>query len=91
MQSPAAASTSGQDGLPEEIDSDSVLAGAQNSVVDHEVAHSENEQKEMNYLDPATEDHRDEQIHSSSEENQAEPTSEDISTLHGDDSPDMNV
>ncbi|XP_020149278.1 uncharacterized protein [Aegilops tauschii subsp. strangulata] len=92
MQSPAAASTSGQDVLPEEIDSDSVLAGAQNSVVDHEVAHSENEQKEMNYPDPATEDHRDEQIQCSfSDENQAEPTSEDISTLHGDDSPDMNM
>ncbi|KAI4967428.1 hypothetical protein ZWY2020_027809 [Hordeum vulgare] len=92
MQSPAAASTSGQDDLPEEIDSDSVLPGAQKSVVDHEVAHSENHPKEMNYSDHATENHCDEQIQCSpSEENQAVPTTEENLTLHGDGSPDMNV
>lgn len=92
MQSPAAESTSGQDGLPEESSSDFVLAGVQNSVVDHKGAHSENQLKEMNYSDHATEVHCDEQIQcSSSEENQAMPASEDNLTMHGDGSPDMNV
>lgn len=92
MQSPAAASTSGQDGLPEESSADSVLAGAQNSVVDHEGTNSENQQKEMDYSDHAIEGHCDEQLQcSSSEENQAVPTSEDNLTLHGDGSNDMNM
>ncbi|KAM3209427.1 hypothetical protein ACQJBY_063867 [Aegilops geniculata] len=92
LQSPAAVSTSGQDGIPEESNSDSVLVGVQNSVVNHEGSRSVNQQKEMDYSDHAIEGHCTEQIQcSSSEENQAMPTSEDNLTLHGDGSPDMNV
>ncbi|KAE8810865.1 hypothetical protein D1007_12362 [Hordeum vulgare] len=84
MQSPTAASTSGQGSLYEESNSDSVLADAQNLAVDHEVANSENKHQELNYSDHATEDHCDEHIKSSSsEETHAMPTSENNLTLHG--------
>ncbi|KAM0916174.1 hypothetical protein ACQ4PT_010277 [Festuca glaucescens] len=87
MQSPAAASTSDLAGLPEESNSDPVLAGAQNSVTDHE-----NQQKIMHSSDHRTGGHGDEQIQcSSAETNQGMPVSEDNLALHDDGSHESNM
>jgi hypothetical protein len=86
-QSPAAASTSDLAGLPEESNSDSLLAGAQSSVIDHE-----NQQKVMQLSAHINGGHGEEQIQcSSSETTQGIPISEHTSVLHDDGSHDTNM
>ncbi|KAM0865796.1 hypothetical protein ACQ4PT_043028 [Festuca glaucescens] len=87
MQSPAAASTSDLAGLPEESNSDPVLAGAHNSVTDHD-----SQQQVLHSSDHHTGGHVDEQVQcSSSETNQGMPISEDNLMLHHDGSHDTNM
>lgn len=92
MQLPATASTSGQAGLPEESNTDSLVASAENSVVDHEVTHPQNQQKEMNFSDHLIGGQGNEEIECSfSEIKQGLPIPENKLKLNHDGLPDMNM